>query len=215
MIRLSTPASHPADRRVRQRFAVRMAGVMAGCLLLAGCAGPPLRLYTLGMPSDREAPQPHLSPRASTIAIGHVVVPDYLDTQDILVRNGEEIHRNQSSRWASRLSIGITNLVTNEIASFHPSELITDQPLADAATMQIQINVSRFDVDSSGQVVLEANWSILPSDPNKPLIRDRAQIRDSGPVTTSADVAALMRGTVIKLADKINASLPSTLTSGH
>ena len=186
---------------------------IGGVLFLTGCAGPPLRVYTLNTPAHHEAVQPSLSPHAAIISISHAIIPDYLDTQDILLRHGTEIHRNPSSRWASRLSVGITNLITNEIASFHPSELVTDQTFIGNPTLQIQINISRFDVTSHGHVLLDANWFILPSNTSKPVIRNQIQIRDTGSVATPADIAILMRKTVITLADKINSSLPTTPVS--
>lgn len=214
MIRLPLPrpsafaerARHPALR------ALLLTGLTAGMAFgLAGCAAPPLRLYTLGMPSDESARptnQPSLSSRAATVAVSTVVIPDYLDSQDMVVRRGEEIVRSPRSRWATRLSIGITDLMANEMASFHPSMLITDQPLADAAMLRVQVDISRFDVDMNGQATLDAHWAILPADPNKPLIRNRVHLTMTGPVTTDADVAALMRKMVILLADKVNADLP-------
>ncbi|ATJ90346.1 MULTISPECIES: PqiC family protein [Acetobacter] len=181
---------------------------LTACALLSACASPPLRLYTLGMPSDQEVRQPHLSSRATTIQISRVVIPDYLDSQDMVLRNGEEIVRSPKSRWATRLSLGMTDLITNEIANSHPNELITDQPLVDVATLRVQVNISRFDVDANGQAVLDANWAVLPQDPNKPLIRDRAHLTASGSVATDSDVAALMRHMTLQLADRVNMSIP-------
>ncbi|MCI2007529.1 MAG: PqiC family protein [Acetobacter peroxydans] len=203
---VSERAHHPVLR------VMLLAGLTVGTAFgLAGCAGPPLRLYTLGMPSDqpaRQSSQPRLSSRAATVAVSNVVIPDYLDSQDMVVRRGEEIVRSPRSRWATRLSIGITDLIANEMASFHPSMLITDQPLADAAMLRVQVDISRFDVDMNGQATLDAHWAILPADPHKPLIRNRTHLTMSGPVATDADVAALMRKMVILLADKVNADLP-------
>ncbi|WP_278368509.1 membrane integrity-associated transporter subunit PqiC [Acetobacter orientalis] len=184
------------------------AALLGACTLLSGCASPPLRLYTLGMPSDQNVQPPHLSARAQTVQIARIMLPDYLDTQDMVIRNREEILRSPKSRWATRLSVGITDLITNEIATFHPTLLITDQPLADAATLRIQVNVSRFDVDTDGQAVLDAYWAIMPQDPQQPLIRERAHLTANGSVASDADMAALMRKLVIMLADKVNASLP-------
>lgn len=183
------------------------AALLCGCALLTSCASPPLRLYTLGMPSDQAVRQPHL-PRASTIEISRTVIPDYLDSQDIVLRNGEEIVRSPKSRWATRLSLGITDLITNQIATFHPNELITDQPLADAATLRVQVNISRLDVDANGSVVLDANWAVLPQDPNKPLIRDRVHLSETGDVSTDAAIATLMRKVIIELANHVNQSVP-------
>lgn len=184
------------------------AALLGACALLSGCASPPLRLYTLGMPSDQDVQPPHLSARAQTVQIARVVLPDYLDTQDMVIRNGEEILRSPKSRWATRLSLGITDLITNEISTFHPTILITDQPLADAANLRVQVNVSRFDIDTNGQAVLDAYWAVMPQDPHQPLIRDRAHLTATGSVGSDSDMAGLMRKLVIMLADRVNASLP-------
>ncbi|WP_338332032.1 ABC-type transport auxiliary lipoprotein family protein [Acetobacter sp. LMG 32666] len=180
----------------------------APLLTLAGCASPPLRVYTLGVPSDANVTEPHLSARATTIAISRIILPDYLDSQDIITRNGEEILRSSRSRWASRLSLGVTDLLTNVLSNKRPSELITDQPLADVATMRVQIDISRFDVDAAGQATLDATWAVLPHDPNLPLTRERTHLVATGPVSTDADVASLMRGLVIRLAERVNATIP-------
>lgn len=125
-----------------------------------------------------------------------------------MLRSGEEILRSSRSRWATRLSLGITDLITNQIALYHPNELITDQPLADAATLRVQVNISRLDVDANGSAVLDANWAVLPQDPNRPLIRDRVHLSETGDVSTDAAVAAMMRKLVIELANHVNQSVP-------
>lgn len=181
----------------------------AALLPLAGCASPPLRVYTLGVPSDANVAEPHLSSRATTIAISRIILPDYLDSQEIITRNGEEILRSTRSRWASRLSIGVTDLLTNVLSNKRPSELITDQPLADVTTMRVQIDISRFDVDAHGVGTLDATWAILPRDPNLPLTRERTHLVANGPVSTDAQVAALMRGLVIRLAERVNTTIPA------
>ncbi|MFT8783962.1 PqiC family protein [Acetobacter syzygii] len=185
--------------------------VMACCSLLslAGCASPPLRLYTLGVPPDANVTEPHLSSRTATIAISRVILPDYLDSQDIITRQGEEILRSSRARWASRLSLGVTDLLTNELSNKRPTELITDQPLADVATMRVQIDISRFDVAANGVATLDATWAVLPRDPNLPLTRERAHLVANGSVSTDADVAALMRELVIRLADRVNTTIPA------
>ncbi|MDE7547853.1 PqiC family protein [Acetobacter fabarum] len=185
--------------------------VMACCplLSLAGCASPPLRLYTLGVPSDANIGEPHLSSRAATIAISRVILPDYLDSQDIITRQGEEILRNTRARWATRLSLGVTDLLTNVLSNKRPSEMITDQPLADVTTMRVQIDISRFDVATNGVATLDATWVVLPRDPTQPLIRERTHLVATGDVGSAAEVATLMRGLVIRLAERVNATIPA------
>ncbi|MEJ1979320.1 MAG: ABC-type transport auxiliary lipoprotein family protein [Acetobacteraceae bacterium] len=66
----------------------------ATVLLLAACASPPLTLYTLGAPSIA-ADAPPLGRRAMVIEVRRVTLPDYLDTQDIFVRDGNRAGAQQ------------------------------------------------------------------------------------------------------------------------
>ena len=192
-----------------RRLALPAMGVS---LLLAGCASsaPPLNFYTLGTPNGPAAASlPSLSAHTPTVQIARVVLPDYMDTQDMVLRDQEKIVRSDKGRWATRLSVGVTDLITNQIALSHPDELITDQPVPEAATWRVQINISRFDIDTHGQAVLDANWSVLPADMKQPIVKQRAHIVTSGSVSSDANVASLMRKLVVILAGQINSSLPS------
>jgi uncharacterized lipoprotein YmbA len=175
----------------------------AVALLLASCAGPPLTVYTLNVPvsaADRSPP----ATVAVVIQIARVSVPDDLDSQDIMYRNGDILHRSQVGRWASRLSIGITDRLTERLAARRPDALVTDQPLADAATYRVLINISRLDVTAVGTATLEANWTIVPRDAARPVLRDRVGLTASGPVATDQDVVALVGGLLDRLAAAID-----------
>lgn len=182
--------------------------LLGSCSLLAGCTSPQLHIYTLGIPvhSDKSL---RVAPQTTVVQLSRVIMPDYLDCQDIITRQGEEIHRSPNSRWASRLSLSVTDLITNEVAAIQHNILVTDQPLAQAADMQIMIAISEFDVDVSGQAILNAHWAIVPRDRHKPLIRNIAHLSASGPVGTDADTAALMRKLVVQLAEHISQSIPT------
>lgn len=186
--------------------------LLGGYGLLAGCASPPLHIYTLGIPVHSDTKSLQVSPQTTVVQVSRVVMPDYLDCQDIITRQGEEIHRSPNSRWASRLSLGITDLITNEVAATASHDtLFTDQPLAKAADMQIMIAISEFDVDVNGHAILNAHWAIIPHDRNKPLLRNIVHLAANGPVHTDADTAALMRNLVVQLATQIAKSIPSNI----
>jgi hypothetical protein len=174
----------------------------AAALLLAGCAGPPLTVYTLNVPSSPAESAPLGS--GVVIQIVRVAVPDELDSQDIVYRNGDILHRSQIGRWASRMSLGITDRLTERLAARRPDALVTDQPRADAATYRVQINISRLDVTAAGSATLEADWTIVPRDPAKPVLRDRVRLTASGSVATDQDVVALVGGLLDRLAAAID-----------
>ncbi|MCX5618323.1 PqiC family protein [Bombella sp. TMW 2.2543] len=182
--------------------------LLGSCTLLAGCASPQLHVYTLGIPVHSETKSFQVKPDTTVVQISRVIMPDYLDCQDIITRNGEELRRSSNSRWASRLSLGVTDLITNEVAATQHNALFTDQPLIKAADMQVVIAISQFDVDVSGHAVLNAHWAIAPRDRHKPIIRNIVHLSATGPVKTDADTAALMRNLVMQLATHISSSIP-------
>ena len=171
------------------------------CLLLAACAAPNLTLYTLGTVSS-EAPPPG-RPRA-VIAVARVTIPDELDTQDIVVRDGSTLRRSSLGRWASRLSLGITDRLTERLGKRYPDALVTDRPLAETPAERVVVNISRLDVTSAGEATLDADWVVVPRDPRRPTSRDRLHVTATGPVATDQDVVTLVSGLLDRLAAAIN-----------
>jgi uncharacterized protein len=175
----------------------------AAASLLASCASPPLSLYTLGGPAVA-ADAPPLGGRAVVIEVRRVTVPDYLDSQDILVRHGNTLERSARGRWASRLSLGITDLLTGRLARRRPDALVTDQPQTEAPSYRILVNISRLDVTADGKATLEADWQIVSRDAAMPVRRDRAGFSVTGPVATDQDVVTLEETVVDRLAGAID-----------
>lgn len=192
----------------RPRFACLTLAV-----LLAGCAAPPLTLYTLGAPAVAVGAEGGLA-SAPTLEVRRVALPDYLDTQDIVTRQGSQIDRSATGRWASRLSLGATDLITARLAASHPALFVTDQPQAVPATWRLFVNISRLDVSADSTAALVADWTIVPRDPARPELRDRAAFAVQGPVKTDADVVALTNALLDRLADRIGADLPRAALPG-
>jgi uncharacterized protein len=118
-------------------------------LAVAACAARPLRLYTLNDPAAI-GPPGELRGGAPVIEVDRLILPDYLDTVDILLRRGSVLERSAGARWASRLSILATNLLTAQLATRVPDALVTDQWRGTAPDYRIMVQVSRLDVTSTG-----------------------------------------------------------------
>jgi uncharacterized lipoprotein YmbA len=175
---------------------------------LVSCAAPQMTLYRLGMPALSEQSAP-LAPVPVVIAIGRISVPDYLDTEDILVRHGSVVQRSDTGRWASRLSLGATALITERLAQSRPDALVTDDPQTTTATDRVIVDVSRLDLSMDrnapgGAATLEADWIIVPVDPTARTRRDRTQITVDGPVDNDAAVVALTTAALTRLAAAID-----------
>jgi uncharacterized protein len=188
-----------------RRRSAAAAIILASALpsLVMSCAAPPLSLYTLEPPST-SSPAPPLTRRTVVIELRRVVLPDYLDTQDILVRDGNTLQRSARGRWASRLSLAITSYLAGLLAARRPNALITDQPQVETPNYRIFLTISTFDVGSPGVATLEADWTIVPRDPARPTSRQRARLTANGPVATDQDVVLLMQSVLQLLADRID-----------
>jgi uncharacterized protein len=182
-----------------------MRRVLLVCLLVASCAAPPLTLYTLGTaPAQTDAST--LGQTPPVVAVARVTMPDELDTADVVVRDGNTLRRSSGGRWASRLSLGITDRLTAKLAQRYPGLLVTDRPLTDAPAARVLVNISRIDTSASGTATLEADWVVAPHDPGRPIQRDRMRTSISGPVGTDQDVVRLTGELVDRLAAAIDLS---------
>lgn len=179
---------------------------MLTALAVTACAARPLRLYILNDPAAL-APAAQLRPGAPVIEVNRLTLPDYIDTVDILVRHGNVLERSDGARWASRLSILATNLLTARLATRAPGALVTDQWRGTAPDYRVVVQVTRLDVTTAGVASLSAYWQIVPRDPRLQAVRDRTQIRVTGLVATDQEVVDLETELFERLAGAIR--LPS------
>jgi len=197
-----------------ERWARLVRGLLPAVLAvaaLASCAAPAVTLYTLGPPAI-VGPDIPLGSRATVIEVARVTLPDYLDTQEILTRRGSTLESSNHGRWASRLSLGATDLITARLAQSRPDALVTDQPETDAFSDRVLINVSRLDAaaavgSKAGSVVLEADWMIVPRDTTIPTRRGRVRLEAAGPISTDQDVVSLERRVLSQLGGAIDITL--------
>jgi len=172
--------------------------------MLSACAAPPLRLYTLGAPSEN-IDRPPLPRNAAVIVVERVSLPGYLDTQDILIRSGATFDRSQTGRWVSRLSVSATELLTARLAMRRPDALITENVQA-SSDYEIRVHVEALDVTSTGAAVMRADWQIVPRATAKRIVQDRIQIALRGSVASDAGVVTLESELFDRLADGIDLS---------
>ena len=142
--------------------------------------------------------------RPVVIAVARVTLPDELDTEDIVVRDGSTLRRSVRGRWASRLSLGITDRLTERLAERRPDALVTDRPLTDTPSFRVLVNIGRLDVTTAGVATLDADWMIVPRDAAARTVRDRGHFTATGPVATDQDVVKLLGAVLDQLAGAIN-----------
>ena len=186
------------------RSAALIVTLLAGAV---GCASlPPRKIYVLDIANDA-AMEASAASAAPGLRLERVVVPDYLDTTDILTRaGGHELQSSQTGRWGERLSLGITHALRADLAVRLPSRIVAGTQPADKTVRQILVSVDRFDVWADGHCILTASWSLLERDERDAVLTGHGAFTTpaaGGGTPGDATVIAAMANAVSQLADGI------------
>lgn len=157
------------------------------------------RMYSLDGPDDTAGQSEEAMPATAAgerpvLQIERVLIPDFLDTTDILLRvDAHEVHASAAGRFAERLSLGVTHALRSDLARELPRySIVLDQ--GGGSSRRILVTVNSFDVWRSGRCVLTAQWSILDSNRKTVLSVDHGTFAvpaASGRPTDAAIVAAM------------------------
>ncbi|MFL5283403.1 MAG: membrane integrity-associated transporter subunit PqiC [Rhodopila sp.] len=171
--------------------------------LMAACAGPALNIYTLSLPAS-SGPEPPIGGKPTVIAVSRMTLQNDVDGTDLMLRDGSTLRRSLTGRWASRLSVAMTNRLTERLAARYPRALVTSSPLTDTAALSIRINVSRLDINTDGSAVMDADWLVVPANTRLPVRQERSRLALQGSVATDPDIVALTGALVDRLASDID-----------
>lgn len=182
-------------------LSIVLTGLMAS---LCGCsmAGPIPSEYVLG-----RVPVAVTATKSTTafpeIEIERVRVPDYLDTTDIIERRGDQLIASSTGRWGERLSIGMTQALTESLSAQMPCTVISSAPTVAQPASRILVNVMSFAPQRDGYVVLVARWTIVGGAKRQVLMTKRTSI--SEPLMGKGDPAtvASMNLALKQLAEQI------------
>ncbi len=185
-------------------------------LALAGCgtAGPPPVTYVLGAPiAAAEGVQP-LAGRP-VIEVKPVLVPDYLDISDIMVRQaGNVVTASSTGRWGERLSVGVTRALADGLAARLPGFVVTTTTPEAQPARQILVEVETFEPRTDGTVALVAQWRALDGGGRSTLAGQRVSLAEPLADSDDAAVVAAMTRAIESLAGTMAAGLTRT-TAGR
>jgi len=183
----------------------------AAWLVGAGCASNPTpHLYLLGRPAESwSAPaSPSGAPR---VQVCPILVPDYLDTTELVLRRGtHELKVSSGARWGERLSVGLTAALAADLAARLPEDWVTLDPSAEKAARRVIVTVTAFDVWPDGHCVLAAGWTVRAGNGATALGEGRGTFAipaaGADPVGNAAIVAAMAQAAG-RLADSVALAL--------
>jgi len=129
--------------------------------LVACASAPPLHTYLLTPPLRAAAPAPMTALPTERIVIHRVRIPDYLDTTDILLRDGShELKVSATGQWGERLSRGLTRALAADLGDRMPSYEMSFEA-SSSAQRSVLINVDALDLWPDGRCAIAASWTIV------------------------------------------------------
>jgi uncharacterized lipoprotein YmbA len=132
-------------------------------LLLVGCgSSPPVRYFTLSPVELTKEQDPEDS---LMLGLGPIRLPEYLNRSQLVTRgNGAELEIDEFSRWAEPLTRSIHRVVSTDVDNMMTGVTVLAFPWDAAVRRQVDFRligeVTRFDADQSGRVILQMQWAI-------------------------------------------------------
>lgn len=187
----------------------RLLGVLGGALglavMLAGCGASkdPL-LYTIAPVNGATQ---NTAPKI--VLLESVDIPRYLDRAQI-VRSSEDYRLDLKTDdwWGEPLGAMLRRVLQQELGQRLPASVVLSESGAVNATPDatIDVDLQRLDEDTHGNVVLQAQASVLFKGAKQPVLRNFHLTAPTGGPGAAGEVAAIS-GAVGRLADGLTAML--------
>ena len=182
------------------------------CLvLITGCGVTKPSKYYLLTPVEQNSAGTSGDP-ANVLGIGPVAFPAYLDRPQIVVRSGSnQLDYADSHRWAEPLKAAFSHTLSENLSIMLPVERAVIYPWSRSTVLdyQVIVNVSRFDADASGTVILTADWEIIRSSDSKSMDQDKATYSEAAGSSDYPAIVAAQSRAVEQLSRDIAAAISS------
>lgn len=196
----------PAPRIKRALTAAVLLGTLAGCAQTV-----PTNFYTLSV-----ATEPTVAKRSAhglVIGLGPITLPQYLDRPDIVTRQGaNQMRLAELNKWAEPLEPLLTRIMAEDLYALLDANDVIPVPQRGDISLDrvVEVDISRFDADESGKVVLDARWRIYRGDNETLLASGRSQVEEqSAPVPDYNAIVAAMSRAVGRASEQIAEAIAS------
>jgi uncharacterized lipoprotein YmbA len=153
---------------------------VASCALLAACAGTtPTHFYTLS--SLMAAPGEAMPAAAKnlTLGVGPVTLPEYLNRPQIVTRDGSNrMILADFDSWIEPIDGLFARTLAEDLSLLLGTDEVVQLPERRPVQLdyRVAVDVARFDVDSSGNAVLDARWQLSRDDDERLLRAARSTV---------------------------------------
>jgi uncharacterized lipoprotein YmbA len=156
--------------------------VLAAGLALASCTqSQPTRFYTLAtLPAAPDEAMP-AGTSELTVGVGPVSLPPYLDRPQLVTRAGSNrVVLADFDSWAEPLQGMFARVLAENLTLLLGTDDVLLLPLRRAMRLdyQVEVDVTRFDVDASGNANLDARWWVFGRDGERLLRSGRSTLAE-------------------------------------
>jgi uncharacterized protein len=174
-----------------------LAALAAGLALAACAQTQPTRFYTLSGLAERDE-VPLAVPPDLAVGVGPVTLPPYLDRPQLVTRAGSNrMMLADFDSWAEPLQGLFARVLADNLAQSLATDdvLLLPQRRPMALNYQVEVDVTRFDVDTAGNANLDARWWVY--DRRERLVQSgRSTITEPTEVGNYAAAAAALSRTL-------------------
>jgi len=152
-----------------------LAGAVAlAVIFVSGCAGisPPVTFYTLDNTSISQSGPAGTACSGKGIAVGPISWPRYLDQPRIVTRTGPNtLGFDEFNRWGGSLQDDFKRVLIKNLSGLLQSSKIADfrKTLRFTPDYRVEFDVTQFDGQLGGEVILDARWVIVAQKTGKAL----------------------------------------------
>ncbi len=188
-------------------------------VVLIGCAGSPSsQFYQLTSAQTKTSVTHNISPDHDlVIAVGPVLVPDYLDRPQIVTRfKNNALRLSEFDRWAGSLESDVNRVLVENISSLLPVDrfcVVRWTPYLDSevpASYRVEVIVDRFEGSLGDSVLLGAQWEVFTADRRR-LLRKEARISEQINGSDYEALVAAMSSALERLSREISGGIMDVL----
>jgi uncharacterized lipoprotein YmbA len=131
--------------------------VLSAIVVVAACASPRERLYTLVKPE----PPPALHSPTLHIVLGPVTLPEAIDRPQLVIRaSSAQLVALEQERWAEPVREAVPRVLAESVARQLPSASVvsSSSPVPIAPDLRVVVDVRRFEAIPGQVVIAEAHW---------------------------------------------------------
>lgn len=228
-MRMRSAGRSSADRLMRRIVAAIFAGrygflrnlhTLAGALMLvaAGCAlltpkpdhSRFILLASVTPPGWRASQSAGEKLGSIAIGLGPIHLPEYLERPELVIRtspNGLDL--SESDRWAEPLADNFRNVLTNDLSNLLRVTNIRQFPWYPGTHLDfvVQIQVQRFEADTSHKAELIANWELMTGQGNQVVATRQTHVTQVSSSLAGDAVAGALSKNVAELAQDIASAI--------